>query len=421
MSNIAYSLVYDLRETTFEHLDLIEPERLPKTGLEWLETIQGFLDELVVALHAINPCPHVRINTKEANQYSWEIRRPGPSLLSRIVQCDSHNFIPDQSAMFPEISLSLADRVPLLLPEEIHEVQTNCYENQLIAQFLEDLRQRLLLIQAQSIGNYEHTLVRRLVRQLESLLSLPFLSGVEPLRQPPRPTLVLLRNFRYRQFYEIYRRFHWGLRVHYGDSELLNLYSLTTQHVHDTYQVWAFFKVIEAARLVCNGRAVGAEELINVLYFDELMVRVRDGSRVIVQTESGRRISISYQPSFSANPKVGPYSVSLPKRPDVTVQIEGMESALVFDAKYRLDSESPEERAAGVGEPKSDDIDKMHVYRDALRNSLGQPFVPAAYVLYPGNKLVMHDKNRLGAIPLRPAASSEHLASIVREGLMAHE
>jgi predicted component of viral defense system (DUF524 family) len=73
---------------------------------------------------------------------------------------------------------------------------------------------------------------------------------------------------------------------------------------------------------------------------------------------------------------------------------------------------------AGVGEPKSDDIDKMHVYRDALRNSFGQQFVPAAYVLYPGYKLVMHDKNRLGAIPLRPAISSENLASVIREGLM---
>ena len=256
------------------------------------------------------------------------------------------------------------------------------------------------------------------MRQLESLLSLPFLIGVEPLRQPPRPTLVLLRNFRYRQFYEIHRRFYWGLRVHYGESELLNLYRLTTQHVHDTYQVWAFFKVIEAARLAFKGSAVSAEELIDVLRFDELLVRVRDGSRATVKTETGKMVTISYQPSFSTNPKVGPYSVSLPKRPDVTVQIEGSEKALVFDAKYRLDSESPEERVAGVGEPKSDDIDKMHVYRDALRNSFGQPFVPAAYVLYPGYKLVMHDKNRLGAIPLRPAISSENLASVIREGLM---
>src|SRR5207253_1444213 len=300
---------------------------------------------------------------------------------------------------------------------EIHELETNTYENQLMAQFLDDVMQRLLLIRAQTIGVHESDLARRLLRQLEQLRSLPFLNGVEPLRQPPHPTLVLLRNFRYRQFYEIFRRFHWGLRVQYGDAELLNFFHLTTQHVHDTYQVWGFFKVIEAARIAFNGHAVLAEDLIDILRFDALLVRVRDGSRTILRTEDGRRIIISYQPSFAGASRTGPYSVSLPKRPDVTVQIEGIETALVFDTKYRLESEIPEERVTGIGEPKGDDIDKMHVYRDALRNSMGQPFVPAAYVIYPGTKLVMHDKNRLGAIPLRPGGSVEDLVSVVHAGL----
>ena len=89
----------------------------------------------------------------------------------------------------------------------------------------------------------------------------------------------------------------------------------------------------------------------------------------------------------------------------------------MFDAKYRLDSETAEKAAQGLGEPKETDIDKMHVYRDALRTGDDRRFAPAAYVLYPGKTAVLFDDNRIGALPLRPSTDLEDVVAIIRRGL----
>ena len=59
----------------------------------------------------------------------------------------------------------------------------------------------------------------------------------------------------------------------------------------------------------------------------------------------------------------------------------------MLDPKYKLDSEdlaSGQETDAPSGEPKKVDIDKMHAYRDAIRNPSGCGGVTLAAILYPG-------------------------------------
>jgi predicted component of viral defense system (DUF524 family) len=99
------------------------------------------------------------------------------------------------------------------------------------------------------------------------------------------------------------------------------------------------------------------------------------------------------------------------------VGIEGKDTAIVFDAKYRLDSETAEDKASGLGEPKESDINKMHVYRDALRTGENKRFISAAYVVYPGKVERLYDEGKLGAIPMRPGTSIDPLVSAIRGGL----
>ena len=49
-------------------------------------------------------------------------------------------------------------------------------------------------------------------------------------------------------------------------------------------------------------------------------------------------------------------------------------SALVFDAKYKRDGQRP----------VMADIDKMHTYRDAIRDAAGRRIVSYAAIVYPG-------------------------------------
>jgi hypothetical protein len=111
-------------------------------------------------------------------------------------------------------------------------------------------------------------------------------------------------------------------------------------------------------------------------------------------------------------------------RPDCSLLIAphdpmsvGEETWLHFDAKYRIDQytsffvddEDEVGESARVGSAKSDDLRKMHAYRDAIRKTSG------AYVLYPGGDGDTHPPHQeyheilpgLGAFVLRPTDSGE--------------
>jgi hypothetical protein len=416
IAQIAYNIVYDLRHTTFEHLDLVEPFQLPKSGVEWLETIHGFLDQLEHCLVEINKQPYVRLNSREADRFVWLMRRPGPSLLARVVAGPDRDWIPDSEL---RLSQRLGGRIPLRLPEAYHEVSTNTYENQLIAQFLDALAYRLHMIRSQATRYEVLHQAEQLLRRLAVLQSLPFLADVTPLEQPAQPTLVLLRNFRYRQFYEIFRRIHWGLRIRFGPEDTHDLFRLTTRHVHRTYQAWAFFEVIEAVRSITGMPVVLADQIAHVLRFGELLVSLAPGSYVVLRGARGPGIVVSYQRHYGPRPAVGPYSVSLPKIPDIVLALEDDTKAVVFDAKYRLDSEERTGTIAGPGEPKLEDIDKMHAYRDAIRSGPErQSYVAAAYVLYPGSSLQTYDGGRIGALALRPMEPRDPLIALLERALL---
>ena len=166
-----------------------------------------------------------------------------------------------------------------------------------------------------------------------------------------------------------------------------------------------------------GGRAQTEHRIFSTLRFEDLVVRLEEASMIELGTADGGKVLVTYQPSFSHLPGGKRYSVSLPKRPDITVELEGADSAIVFDAKYRLDSENADDRASGLGEPNEDDINKMHVYRDALRVGEDKRFTPAAYVVYPGLQERLYDDGRLGAIPMRPGASADRLVSAIQRGL----
>ena len=111
-------------------------------------------------------------------------------------------------------------------------------------------------------------------------------------------------------------------------------------------------------------------------------------------------------------------------RPDCSLLIAphdprkvGEEIWLHFDAKYRIDQytslfiddDDDVGESTRVGSAKSDDLRKMHAYRDAIRRTSG------AYVLYPGGDGDSHPPHQeyheilpgLGAFVLRPTDSGE--------------
>src|SRR5262249_16690318 len=63
IARLAYNIIYDLRDSTFERLDLVEPKDIPQSGIEWLEKLADILAKLEPVLYEIDRQPHVRLTS----------------------------------------------------------------------------------------------------------------------------------------------------------------------------------------------------------------------------------------------------------------------------------------------------------------------------------------------------------------------
>jgi predicted component of viral defense system (DUF524 family) len=117
--------------------------------------------------------------------------------------------------------------------------------------------------------------------------------------------------------------------------------------------------------------------------------------------ESQIEIDIFAERTYSRRGSGPLQSVSYAQRPDIAIEVNGPSggtAVYLFDPKYKLDgeraegsfflegssSEEPFSDSNMAGRPKKPDIDKMHAYRDAIRDATGNRVVEYAAILYPG-------------------------------------
>ena len=101
--------------------------------------------------------------------------------------------------------------------------------------------------------------------------------------------------------------------------------------------------------------------------------------------------------------------------------VHGSSRGLVFDPKYRLEGEVSEGLAPD-GKPRKVDIDKMHAYRDAIRDEQGKRVVEYAAILYPG-PVVYHDDGleALQAVPGMEQELERRLGEVLIQALAGYE
>ena len=86
---------------------------------------------------------------------------------------------------------------------------------------------------------------------------------------------------------------------------------------------------------------------------------------------------------------------------------------LVFDPKYKLEGEVSEGLAPD-SKPKKMDIDKMHAYRDAIRDEQERQVVEYAAILYPGPEERFDDGlEALQAVPEREQGLETRLGEVL--------
>jgi predicted component of viral defense system (DUF524 family) len=237
---------------------------------------------------------------------------------------------------------------------------------------------------------------------------------------PTKATMVLLRRPLYRAVFERFLEFHREVFVQLDEPRL----DAPLDNLPHLYETWGALNVIAAALEV--GEELGFEtRLQRIASHTDHTVFIRvlpDGepALVMVHPNDGREIRVVPQKSFGRTAK--PYrSISFPQRPDLTIEISranGKPELLVFDPKYKLRSENmtgpvdPDDDSleGPPGQPKKVDIDKMHAYRDAIRDSQLRTVVTQAAILYPGPSVVFD--GGIAALAARPDKPNRLIADV---------
>lgn len=288
------------------------------------------------------------------------------------------------------------------------------YENRLVRYFLDLLRARTarLLASLEASKRREASMEARelLAAQDRARREVAFLEQVAPLSLPPtRPTMVLQRVPAYRAAFEGLLAFLRGSCARL-DAPFL---AAPLENVPALYQLWGTLQVLLAV-LECApslGLRVQRQRLVTPSASGAHVHVLRDGEPALeLLGQDGTRLEVIPERSYGREGDL--HSVSFEQRPDVALEVHrgGRAELLLFDPKYKLDSEHQE---PSEGHPKKVDIDKMHAYRDAIRDAQQRPVVRFVATLYPGKERDFDEG--LAALCARPGHAAALRARVAKE------
>ena len=284
----------------------------------------------------------------------------------------------------------------------VHSV--DLYENRLLKAFVVEVERRLRRLS----GVLDETTRGDIQEEVDDLLSslvlarrqASFLSDVGPLRTAPgRVTMVLMKRMEYRAAYEGFLEFRRRRSVYLSEPGM----DEPLQNLPNLYQTWCTLVVIDelVQTMAQRGWWVSSQRLVTPGASGTYLDVLRDGQSVVSMRDAmGGRLELIPERSFTT--AGSPLrSISFWQRPDISIELSRPEgdSVLLLDPKYKLDSDTDAE--PGDGKPKKEDVDKMHAYRDAIRDITGAHVVKHAATLYPGvSKRYGDDLSAIRAYPV---------------------
>jgi len=239
------------------------------------------------------------------------------------------------------------------------------------------------------------------------------LQGVGVLATPPdRVTMVLRHRPPYRAaldaLLELNRAAVVELRAPGLDAPLDGLPSL--------FQTWATLRVL--ARMLTmaetSGWSVVSQRLVRAESGDAVIELLRDNHAAIELVRNGETLRAVPERHYERRGELR--SASFPQRPDLAIERrsrEGEFAVWVLDPKYKIEGD-----ANGDGRPVKADVDKMHAYRDAIRDARDRRVVRFAATMYPGPTMRWGEGiAALRAHPADPAALDAAVDPVLEDAM----
>lgn len=371
------------------------------TAVRGGDTVPG----LIVLLPRIARAPHATLRSDGHWVRRESARRPDPTRLMHALARPGN--------LAPE-------RQPRHIVDTQVTASVDTPENRLVLAYCDNVRARLRRLARIAPDPAMRQACEALSDQLEDARRrAPFLREVaQPAFLPQQPSLTLLHRPEYRAILQGYLSLHRSIGVRLDDDAL----EAPLENLPSLYQTWGTLEIVDA--LLRAGAAAGfsveSQQLLHRDADGEFVRVLRDGLPALRlrHPESGVLVTLTPERRFGVRRTGGFYSASFEQRPDVVIEVQPPDAPprlYLFDPKYRLDAEDD-----ATGRPKKADIDKMHAYRDAIRDTTGDDAtrpVRLAAILYPG------PRTRFGpgiaALEALPGSDSlpEQLQPILRAAL----
>jgi hypothetical protein len=330
---------------------------------------------LVAVLRDLHGDPHRSLQTTGLWVHRKDARRPDPNRVLMALR-RPNNLSPDGK--------------PIEVFDARVEHSFDVYENRLVRTFVTQVDRRLRRALRATEGDDRRSL-REDVTSLTDALGqarryASFLDDASELSGPPdRLSMVLLRRPPYRAALEAFLRFQRGQSIRIDDPAI----EAPLNELPRLYQQWCTLWVIETLLRVAAdyGFTLVEERLIGRDGAGLFMRALPDGKPVLTlqHAESGARVRLIPERTYAPGGS-GLNSLSFPQRPDIAIELTRSTGEMLIwllDPKYKLDSEAGASTAVTTN-PLKVDIDKMHAYRDAIRDSGGGRAVQYAAIMYPG-------------------------------------
>lgn len=344
-------------------------------GTESRAGLAAVLEDLAARPHQILQCHELWVNAEHA-------RRPHPARLKDAISRGYNRTVSGQ------LRTVLDSRV---------EHTFDVYENRVLRAFAFQVDQRIrALSRATRLKNPDSPLADELAALSDRLRrarrQASFLDHVSLPRQlPTLTTMVLLNRPPYRSAFQGFFEFHKTAAIRMDEPRL----DAPLQDAPFLYQLWGTMAVIQTLLQVAAecGYQVRVQQLVRKDRGGLCLRILPNGEPAVVLYHPQTQTVVKLIPERTYHRSGGLQSISFQQRPDIAIEIESPTqgyAVYLFDPKYKLNSEQlrgdvdEDPEPVPTGMPKKADIDKMHSYRDAIRDEKLSRVVRYAAILYPG-------------------------------------
>ena len=282
---------------------------------------------------------------------------------------------------------NVVDLLPLRVADRRAISTYDVYENRLIRAFVQQADQRLRLLEVAALREPGfRKAYRAVLQELRGKLdrawrNADFLSEVKALQAAPdRVTQVLLHRPDYRAAYSGFLRFRQVPRLRLDHPAM----DAPLQDVPKLYEAWGVLTTINAMlEAAAQHQWTATEQTLVAPSMVAPLVRVLPGGPVLSLRRGTATATLSYQRAISRN-GADLRSITYTQRPDLILDVRDTDwrAVHVFDPKYKVDRGE-----SNAARPMKNDIDKMHAYRDAIRDEAGRHIVSSAAILHPGRDM----------------------------------